>query len=792
MTFTAGSFAGSPVRRIEDPSLLRGAGTYVDNLDVDGMLVAQFVRSPMAHALIRSIDTSAARAMPGVVGVYTADDLDFPAAPAFMLLHPDTGHNALAQGRVNYVGDPVAVVVAETRAQAVDAAELVEVDYEPLDAAIDMEAALAADAPLQFESIGSNVVIGMQTGSADPLADADVVVRGRFENQRVAVVPMEGSAIAVVPNDGDFDLVVHLACQMPHMITGVLSGSLGIDAERVRVIAPNVGGSFGAKHLSAEGVVTAKVAMELGRPVKWVETRSENMIAMAHGRGQVQYVELGLKRDGTIVGMRCRFIGDGGAYAGFGGILVVGQTKTMAQGVYHIPKIAFDVAVVVTQTTPMGAYRGAGRPEAAAFLERIIDMAADELGMDPAELRRKNFIQPDEFPYTTLMGANYDSGDYELALDEALRVADYPALLAEQAERRARDDRVQLGIGMSVYVEVTGWRLRVRRGRGARRRPGHGEGGHVGARAGPRDRVHADRRRPARRADGADRLRAVRHRARAARWRHRRVALGAARRHRGPADLQARGRQGQGARGRAARSGAGRHRRGGRRPPRRRRRAEQGPAVVRARAHGIGARRAADGAARHRAVGIHVPVRRARRGRRGRHRDRPGHAASALRGRRLRCDREPAARRRPGARRARVGHRQALWEQMVYDDDGNPLTTTLAEYAIPSAAELPSYVTSHPETPSPLNELGAKGIGESATVGSTPAVQNAVVDALSHLGVRHIDMPCTSERVWRAIQDARAGTLADPWREPPAAMASLPVEGAAEEALEHEAEEINL
>ncbi len=225
---------------------------------------------------------------------------------------------------------------------------------------------------------------------------------------------------------------------MPHMIRGVLAGSLGIDAERLRVIAPNVGGSFGAKHISSEGVVTAKLAMELGRPVKWVETRSENMIALAHGRGQVQYVELGLKRDGTIVGMRCRFIGDGGAYAGFGGILVVAQTKTMAQGVYHIPRIEFDVAVVVTQTTPMGAYRGAGRPEAAAFLERIIDMGADELGMDPAELRRKNFIQPDEFPYTTLMGANYDSGDYELALDEALRVADYPALLAEQAERHAR------------------------------------------------------------------------------------------------------------------------------------------------------------------------------------------------------------------------------------------------------------------------------------------------------------------------------------------------------------------
>ncbi len=792
MTFAAGSFAGSPVRRVEDPSLLRGAGTYVDNLDVDGMLVAQFVRSPMAHALITSIDTTAARAMPGVVGVYTADDLDFPAAPAFMLLHPDTGHNALAQGRVNYVGDPVAVVVAETRAQAVDAAEMVEVDYEALDAAIDMEAALAADAPLQFESIGSNVVIGMQAGGDDPLAGADVVVRGRFENQRVAVVPMEGSAIAVVPNDGDFDLVVHLACQMPHMIKGVLSGSLGIDAERLRVIAPNVGGSFGAKHLSAEGVVTAKVAMELGRPVKWVETRSENMIAMAHGRGQVQYVELGLERDGTIVGMRCRFIGDGGAYAGFGGILVVGQTKTMAQGVYHIPKIAFDVAVVVTQTTPMGAYRGAGRPEAAAFLERIIDMAADELGMDPAELRRKNFIQPAEFPYTTLMGANYDSGDYELALDEALRVADYPALLAEQAEHRARDDRMQLGIGMSVYVEVTGGgsefaevevrddgRVTVKAGTSA-----HGQGhataftqivaDQLGVPMEQIDYVQSDTALVLR-GGGTGGSRSMQLGGTAVLQTSKLVvekakALAAELLEAAPEDIVVVGDGRLGVAGvpskalpwsELARAAS-----------------ERGePLMVQHDTERSGSTFP---------FGAHIAV--------------------------VEVDTE-TGRVTPRQHVAvddcgvivnpllvdgqvhgglASGIAQALWEQMVYDDDGNPLTTTLAEYAIPSAAELPSYVTSHPETPSPLNELGAKGIGESATVGSTPAVQNAVVDALSHLGVRHIDMPCTPERVWRAIQDARAGTLADPWREPPAAMASLPVEGAAEEALEHEAEEINL
>ena len=338
-----------------------------------------------------------------------------------------------------------------------DAAELVDVDYEPLDAAVDMEAALASDAPLQFESIGSNIVMGMQTGREDALDGADVVVRGRFENQRVAVVPMEGSAIAVVPNDGDFDLVVHLACQMPHMIHGVLAGSLGIDAERLRVIAPNVGGSFGAKHISSEGVVTAKLAMELGRPVKWVETRSENMIALAHGRGQVQYVELGLKRDGTIVGMRCRFIGDGGAYAGFGGILVVAQTKTMAQGVYHDPADRVrrrGGGHAAPRRWARTAVRGGRRQPRSSSASST--WAPTSWAWTPRSCGARTSSSPTSSRYTTLMGANYDSGDYELALDEACRVADYPALLAEQAERRARGDRMQLGIGMSVYVEVTG------------------------------------------------------------------------------------------------------------------------------------------------------------------------------------------------------------------------------------------------------------------------------------------------------------------------------------------------
>ncbi len=792
MTLGAGTFSGKPVRRVEDLDLLRGAGTYVDNMRLDGMLTLHFVRSPVAHAAIMSIDVTSARQMPGVVGVYSAADLDFPDAPAFMMLHPAAVRPSLAKDKVNFVGDPVVVVVAESKALATDAAELVEVDYEPIAPVVDMEDALSPDSPLQFESIGSNVLIGMRSGSEDPLAGADVVVRGRFENQRVAVVPMEGSAIVVDPTGEDFDLTVHLACQMPHMVRDILSGLLGIDPERMRVIAPNVGGSFGAKHLSAEGVVAGRIALELGRPVKWVETRSESMLALSHGRAQVQYVELALKRDGRFVGMRCRMIGDAGAYGGFGGILVLGQTKIMAQGVYHIPEIAFDVAVVATNTTPMGAYRGAGRPEAAAFIERIVDMAADELEMDPVEIRRKNLIQPHEFPLTTVMGADYDSGEYEAALDEALRIADYASLRREQAERRERGDRKLLGIGLCCYVEVTGGggefaevevhddgTITVKAGTSA-----HGQG-HATAFA----QIAADQL-------GApiERIRYVQSdTALVARGGgtggSRSVQLG------GTAVLQTSKLVVERARELASEMlevapedivviGDGRLGVAG--VPSlalewgeiARRASERGePLMVQ---HDTAQAGSTFPFGAHISVvevdtetGRVVPIK---------------HIAVDDCGvivNPLLVDGQVH-----GGLASGIG--QALWEQFLYDPEGNPVTSTLAEYAMPSAAELPSFTTAHTETPSPTNELGAKGIGESATVGSTPAVQNAVVDALSHLGVRHIDMPCTPERVWRAICDAHAGTLPDPWREPPIEMASFPKEGASGEELERGAESVNL
>ena len=454
-----GSLLGNRVRRIEDPELLTGEGTFVGNLRIDGLLHAAFVRSPFAHAVIESIDVSEALALPGVVAVLTADDLRIGPFHPFMVLSEAVVRPPLATGRVRFVGDPVAVVVAESAAIAADGVDLVDVDYDPLPSVIDMEAALGPDSPLVFDEVPGNLVAGFREADPDAaLAGADLVVRGRFVNQRLAVVPMEGDAIVAYddPDDPDHDLTVHVGTQMPHTLWGKAAEVLDMDKGRLRVVTPHVGGAFGAKAgLAPEHAVVMDASRILGRPVAWVQTRSDNLLGMPHGRGQVQYGEMGFTRDGTITGLRCRMVGDAGAYGGFGGALVVGPTRMMAHGVYRIPTVAYDVAVALTNTTPMGAFRGAGRPEAAAFLERLVDIAADELDVDPVELRRRNLLRADELPLRTSTGASYDSGDYAAALDEALRLADYDGLRAEQQARRARGDRVVLGIGVSTYVEVT-------------------------------------------------------------------------------------------------------------------------------------------------------------------------------------------------------------------------------------------------------------------------------------------------------------------------------------------------
>ncbi|MEP9383175.1 xanthine dehydrogenase family protein molybdopterin-binding subunit [Nocardioides sp. KR10-350] len=782
-----GSILGTVVRRVEDPDLLVGRSTFVDNEQQHGMLHAVFVRSPLAHARIESIDTSEAEQAPGVVRVLTAEDLAGRTFTPFATVNPAVPRGALTADKARYVGDPVALVVAETRAAAVDAAELVLVDYEPLDPVADMEAALADGAPLQFEELGSNIAASRKDddfdASLDPVAHPQAapwpegarVVRVRMENQRVATAPMEGHAIAVYPGgEGEPTLTVHVATQQPHMARDQLAAYAGLAPEDVRVVAPHVGGAFGGKAgVAPEHCAVVGAALEAGRPVKWAETRSEAMISM-QSRGQVQYAELGLDDDGRFLGLRLRMVGDCGAYAGFGGSFVLGGTYLMSQGAYDIPKVTYAAIAALTNTAPMGAFRGAGRPEAAAMIERLVDVAADELGLAPEEIRRRNLIPKDAFPYTTRTGATYDVADFEHALDEALRIADVDSVRAEQARRREAGETRLLGIGLSTYVEITGFggtefasvdvdeegyatvmagtsahgqghatsfsmivadrlgipmeRIRFVQSDTARIRSGGGTGGsrslQLGGSAvsGAADKVY-----------------------------EKAVDLAAGLLEASPGDLEPR-EDGFGVRGVADVQVSW----------------KQIAAEAHARGTGLSDTFDFKAAAATFPFGAHVsivevdtetgfvkPLR---------------HVAVDDCGRVL----NPLIVEGQQHGGALQGMSQALWEEMVYDAEGTPLTSGFVDYCIPSAPDTIQYDTANTETPTPLNPLGAKGIGESATIGSTPAVQNAVVDALSHLGVRHIDLPCTPERVWRAVEQAGAGTLPDLWREPPAAFATIP------------------
>jgi carbon-monoxide dehydrogenase large subunit len=764
---TSGSILGNPVRRVEDPRILRGEAKYFDDLSPAGTAHVAFVRSTTAHARVTAIDTVDAESMPGVLGVHTNDTLGLAPVQGFVMLPPTFNRPPLADGVVRFVGDIVAVVVAETRAQAVDAAELVVVDYDPLPVVVDPEAALADGATVLFPEHGSNLAIEFNFGE-DPeiLEGAEVVVQGRFVNQRVAPVPMESNGILVEPtSEGGLDVTV--PTQSPFGVRDPLAAAVGLESEQVHVLAPAVGGGFGAKTgLYCEFVIAATLAQRLSRPVKWTETRSENMLAMTHGRGQIQLVELGLRRDGTMVALRVKVICDAGGYPGIGAFLPF-LTRTMAQGVYAIPKVQLNAVSAATNTTPTAAYRGAGRPEATAFLERIVDMAADELDLDPVEIRKQNFLAPDAFPLTTLTGANYDVGEYAKALDEACRVAGYEELRAEQRARRASGDVRQLGIGVSAYVEITAGGMFQEFG-GVEVQTD----GTVVARVGTS--AHGQGHETAFSMIVAELLGVAIEQVRV-------VQSDTALVPRGGGTMGSRSLQTAGsALYRASEEVLERARRlaahlleasaddvvlhdGGR----------LGVAGVPATALSWAeladaaqdpARRPADwegalaseldfnqGDATY-PFGAHVAVVEV---------DTETGRVELLRHVAVDdCGRILNPLLVAGQQHGGIaqGVSQALYEQVLYDDDANPLTGNLMDYAMPSAAEFPSFEVTNTQTPTPLNPLGAKGIGESGTIGSTPALQNAVVDALSHLGIRHLDMPLTAERVWRAIEDARGGT----------------------------------
>lgn len=753
---------GVPALRSEDPRFLRGEGRFLDDIEIPGALHAVFVRSIMPHAKLSGVDVSAALASRGAVGVYVATDLDLAPLPPSGTVEGDPqgeleglfSREPLARDAVRFVGEIVAVVVAETPAQAVDAAEKVAVDYEELPVVVDVEAAVAEGAPLLWPEFGTNVAHAFGSGSSDdPLEDAEVVVRGRFVNQRVAPAPMETNGIAVVPAD-DGSYRVWVSTQVPFDVRDDLAQTMGVERHRVRAIAPDVGGAFGAKlQIYAEYHAIAAIAARVGRPVRWQETRSESMVSLTHGRAQIQTVELGARRDGSLVGIRAEILADMGAYPI--GAFMPGTTQEMLCGVYRIPLVVSSGRSVVTNTTPVAPYRGAGRPEATALVERAMDMLAAELGMDPVELRRTNFIRPEEFPHTTVTGVTYDTGDYEKALDEALRLVGYEVLRAEQAIRRERGDEVCLGIGVATYVEITafGGREYAAVEIGTDRRAtvfigttsaGHGHetafaqlaSASLGVPFEDVTVVHSDTGLVAR-GEGT--------------WGSRSLQIGGSSVFEQAEAVVEKGREVAAALLEVDAVDV--------------ERVEGGFAVVGVPDRAVGWSEVvgasdgglrAEGRFRQRGstfpFGAHVAVVEV---------DTATGEVRLLRhvavddcGRIL----NPALVRGQQHGGLAQGIAQALFEEVLYDESGNPVTSTLATYQMPSAADLPPFETANTETPTDLNPLGAKGIGESATIGSTPAVQNAVIDALSHLGVRHIDLPLTPERVWHALRSALQGS----------------------------------
>ncbi len=762
-----GSILGNRVLRKEDPKFLTDGGIYVDDMDepmLEGAVHATYVRSQVAHGTLVSIDASEALQMPGVIAVYTAADLELGPAPA--VFNPMVVRTLLATEKVRYVGECVAVVVTETRRQGEDAANAVILDIDALPVLVDVEAAMTS-ANLIYEGAGSNVVfdttaLGMPLNTDDFLAGCEVTVTGRFMNQRVAPCPLEvrGSAVAWV----DGRLNQWISTQHAQGVKDAMVATNGVEPDQVRIITPDVGGGFGAKiGAYPEELLLGRIAKKIGKPVVWRETRSESMVALGHGRAQLQYVTIGGTRDGKVTHYQLHAIQDCGGFADMGMILAPFMTRPMASGVYDIPNIEVRTTSVVTNTTPIVAYRGAGRPEATAAIERAMDLFAYELGMDPADVRRINLIPKFLEPHTTAIGQTYDVGDFEVALDKALDAADYTALRAEQSARRASGDTKQLGIGVSIYVEITGGvppfgddakidvledgRAIVYTGTSP-----HGQG-HATAFA----MITSDQT-----GIPMDRIELV--------W--------------GDTDLVPVGGGTMGSRslqhgGSAVNQAAVELVEQASKLAARLLEADEAdvvlekdsgafhvtgtPAVTKTWADLAVAMKSEGGLTQKTTFaavsptfpfGAHVAVVEV-----------DTETGQVKHIRHVACD-DAGRVLNPLLLDGQIhggvaqGTAQALLEEVRYDEDGNPITSNLADYAMISAAELPSFEVIHMETPTPVNPLGAKGIGESGTIGSTPAVQSAVVDALRHLGVTHIDMPATAEKVWRSIATAAAPAAA--------------------------------
>jgi carbon-monoxide dehydrogenase large subunit len=753
---------GQRVRRREDPRFLLGRGRFVDDLRSPGELHVTFVRSDWAHARIHGVDAEEARALRGVQ-VFTADDLDPPVyAPApFLGIDERMARPPLARDKARFVGDIVAAVVAETREAAVDAAQMVIVDCEPLPAVTEMHDA-ARDETLLFEEVGTNVCLRHPPEHIDAhiFSDCDVVVAGSNESPRLLACPIEPrSTRAAFGEDGR--LTIHLSTQTPHQDKAALAELLGLEPGQIRVIAPDVGGGFGGKGLDVEDVLLASLAGATGRPVRWTETRSEHMVAMHHGRAQWIDFEIGGSRKGEVRALRLKILQDAGAYPSIGAFLAT-LTAMMSSGVYAIPKIEIDVTAVATNTTPVGPVRGAGRPEATQMLERAMDMFAAEIGMDPADIRRRNFIPAAaSWPYTTASGTRYDIGDYPRALELVLDAADYAGLRRAQEQRRSEGAARQLGIGLSCYVEVTNGIAEAEFG--AIEITAEGEAivktgsfsqgqGHETTFA----QIVAE---------------------------HTGLPVEQITVVKGDTDVVARGTGTYGSKstqigGVAARQASEILVDKAKRIAADHLEADPEDMVLNAatgRFHVAGAPSPAlswgelaaelSGAGRLAELaaetdfepaqptfpfGAHVAVVEV---------DTETGAVGLVR---LVAVDDAGTIINPLVAEGQVhgglaaGIAQALYEEMRYDEDGNPQQGNLVTYCFPAATELPNYEVVEMVTPTPINPLGAKGIGESGTIGATPAVHNAVIDALRPYGVRHLQMPVNGEKVWRAIQEGTA------------------------------------
>ncbi|MER7207180.1 xanthine dehydrogenase family protein molybdopterin-binding subunit [Streptosporangium sp. NPDC000239] len=770
-----GREVGRARRRKEDARLVTGRTTWTDNIQLPGMLYVAFLRAPMAHARITRVDTSAARSRPGVVAAFHGQDFageqgSLPCAWPVTedVVIPD--HPPMAVDEVRYVGEAVACVVATDRYAAADALEDIEIDYEPLAAVVDMAEALTEGSPKVHETGNRAFTWRFSQGDVEAaFRDAPVVVDRSYVQQRLIPTAMEPRAV-VATTDGD-SFTLYSATQIPHVLRVMLAMTTGIPEHRLRVIAPDVGGGFGSKlQVTAEEVLALLLTRRLGRPVKWTESRSEGNLTVHHGRDQLQRIRLAAERDGRLRAVQVELLADMGAYLMLvtPGVPLLGAF--MYGGVYKMNAYDFTCTGVFTTKMPTDAYRGAGRPEATFAIERAMDELAHELGLDPVEVRRRNWITHEEFPYTTVCGLTYDSGNYEAATDRALELFGYDALRAEQARRRAERDPVQLGIGVSTFTEMCG--IAPSRVLGSLN---YGAGGweHASVRVLPTGKVevvtgtspHGQGHETAWSQIAADALgvpfedvsvlhgdTAVSHKGMDT-YGSRSLVVG------GVAVLSACEKVKDRARELAAH-------------------------MLEASAQDV---EFADGSFRVRGTTQGRTIQEVALAAFAAH-DLPDGVEPSLdaettfdpenfsfpHGTHL-CAVEVDTETGGTVIRSYVavddvgfvvnplivegqvhggiaqGVGQALFEEAIHDVEGNLLTTTMADYLIPSAADLPEFVTARTETPATSNPLGVKGVGEAGTIASTPAVVNAVVDALRPYGVHDVRMPCTPERVWRAM-----------------------------------------